>query len=114
MNLNSAIIFKDGENYIVTILDRSGNISGIAIFSSDRKLLRAEGITPINAENIGRFVGKTIKELEKQYGNIHCDTGSGRYIPAYFTDNASIVFFGVSDIESEPIESISLEDIITG
>lgn len=109
IDLNAVKIFNDEENFVIAI-EENQDISGIVVFSSAGKLLHSEKITPINDENIKQFCGKSVEELEKQYGKFHCDTGSGFYIPAYITNHATIVFF---EIENNIVDRISSTDILT-
>lgn len=109
IDLNEAKVFIDDENFILAIEEDQG-ISGIVFFSSDGKVLHSEKTMPIDDENIKQLCGKSVEELEKQYGKIHCDVGSGFYIPAYITNHATIVFF---EIENGIVEGISSTDIIT-
>ena len=109
IDLNAAKIFIDEKSFVV-VVEKNQGISGIVVFSPDGKVLHSEKITPINDENIRQFCGKSVEELEKQYGRFHCDIGSGFYIPAYITNHATIVFF---EIGNGIIERISSIDIIT-
>ena len=109
ITLNAVSVFRDGEDFVV-VIEENQAASGIIVFSSNGKLLHAEKIVPINDGNIKEFLGKSIENLRSQYGGIHCDIGSGFYIPAYITDYATIIFF---QIEDNMIRSISSMNIIT-
>jgi len=109
IDLNTVNVFKDENKYVITISDFQ-NVLAIAIFGSDGKLLCSKGVEPIDDKNIEQFLGKSVADLENQFGKIHCDTGSGFYIPAYITDHATIVTLHV---ENDIVVNISSIDILT-
>ena len=109
ISLNALQVFKDEGRYVLAVEGNRG-ISGIAVFSSEGRLLYSEKLVPINDENIKRFCGESVYELEKQYGKIHCDIGSGFYLPAYITNHATIIFF---EIRNDTVERFFSMDIIT-
>lgn len=118
-HLSSTFIYKDKSNYIVTtttILPTTYSVSplsnqvvtGIAVFSSDKQLLFSNGIELIDDENIEQFIGKSIRDVKVKYGNLHCEIGSGCYVPSYVTKRATIVSFigKCCDNDDNPIECI--------
>ena len=69
IDLNAMAIFKDEKNSVVVISDNYGDVSGIAVFSSDRKLLFSDGIMLIDSEKIKNLSSDDfVKNAEKRYG----------------------------------------------
>ena len=108
--LNTLRVFRDGTNYLVTISDFR-TVLGVVVFDSTGKLLFSEGVTPIKDEDMEQFQGESFRELEKQFGKKHCDTGSGFYYPSYITDHGTIV---IIHVDNDIVSSISSYDVITG
>jgi len=111
ISLNAVMVFKDDMNYL--IVTYSGNIiTGFACYSPDKELLLSEGFTPIDDEDLLDIANSTIQNVEDKYGKAPVDIGSGFYLPAYITINASIVFFHVQDDVIKCITSIDVVDNI--
>ena len=108
--MGAILVFKDGQNYTVTISDYT-SIVGVATFDAEGKLLYSKDINLISAENMAQFDGKSFDEVEKQFGKEHIDIGSGGYIPAYITDSATII---IMSVDGDIVSMISSMDIITG
>ena len=110
IDLNAITVFRDGSNYWVTV-SNGYNVLGVVEFDANGKLVSSEGVIPIKDENIEQFYEKSIRDMEKQFGKIHCYTGSGIYKPTYITDHATIIKMYV---EKDVISSITSLDVITG
>lgn len=110
IKLNTINIYKDEEQFVGVVSDFK-EVLGVVLFTADRKLLYSEGLKPIACDDkMEQFIGKSIDEIEEEFGEIHCDIGSGFFIPAYITDHATILIF---QIENEFVINASSIDIVT-
>ena len=92
----SLFVYKDvSDHYIITVSSPKNKryVSGIAVFSSDGVLLESEGIKVIRINEIIEFFNKySLKDFNKKFKNIHCDIGSGMYVPSFIVENATVLF----------------------
>jgi len=95
-NLNTVFVYKDGENYIITLSELDCDyidlrVSKLLVFSPEKRVLLAKNIDLIDDNDLKSFKGKTFKEVREKYGEPHCNISDGYYIPSYITKQGAIV-----------------------
>lgn len=117
-SFSSTFIYNDNKgNYIVTVSSPNivNFVTGIAVFSPTGKLLEVEGINLVSCENVERFVNQTLKDVIKEFGDVHADVGSGQCVPTYIGENATLVSFQGTKFDtsySNTIDGIVYWDIL--
>lgn len=87
----------DFDNMVVTAFD-NGAVSRFACFTTEGDIFLFSNVNPIKSDMIDVYQGKTIKELQSQYGEFHCYIDiDGIDAPAYITQSASIVYFDLNN-----------------
>lgn len=108
--LNSLSVYKIKENYLLTIIDGSGNIQKMVEFLPNRKWSRAQGLELIRNDDINQFINVNFNQLTEKIGQPHADIGSGFYIPAYITEDMHLIFF---QLENQTVISVVKRDLLT-
>lgn len=108
--LNTLSVFQTSNMYTVVI---GGNEKDkkIVEFSSDRECLSVQGLVLVKHGELNQYLGKTLIELESQYGKVHADVGSGFYIPSYITEDGYLLSFVVED---DIAVAVLKRDLLTG
>ena len=108
ISLNSLTVFRTEDTY-TAVIGKNGTVQKTAKFSSNRKCLNANGITPVNNKALNYYLDKTLSELEEKSGAVHIDIGSGFYIPAYITENGYLIYF---ELDNDTVCKVTKCDII--
>ena len=110
--LNTLEVFEEKSSIVITIYDNSFSVCSYVVFSKTGNVIVSEGITPISSKGIDSYHGKRFSEFEAVFGAMHCDIGSGIYVPAYIANNGNIVTLGLDS--NRIIRSISSIDVAQG
>ena len=105
------VYFREGI-YTVTIQENDVVVKG-AQYSEDRNAVQTSGLKLIRAEDISRYLGKSLVEAELTLGRHHVDIGSGMYMPAYLTCDGYLIVFSV-DMDDRQIIHVGKMDLFTG
>lgn len=85
------LIWENPENYVYACIgDNYRSIGAVAVFSTDLKLIEADGIDLIEEIDPEQWVGGSVTEFEFQYGEPHFIDGNGMYIPTYISKNGTV------------------------
>ena len=60
-------------------------------YNADRECVAAEGIEPIHFDRDNMWGIWSYEDFVATYGEFHVDTGSGTFIPSWFTDDGYLV-----------------------
>lgn len=96
--INSGLSGKNEDYLFYAGSSETGIIDRIAVFTSNKELVSAEGFEPVAREClINLELPMPLSDIEAQIGTIHFDNGSGVYLPSYVTREASIISLQCSD-----------------
>ena len=101
--------YENKNNYWI-VINNGDNIEKLVVFSPERKSLQIQNLNLIECEDIHRFLGMNITQLEEIYGSPHADIGSGFYIPAYITNDACLICL---ELESDVVIDVIKRDLLT-
>ena len=105
------LVWKEQRTIVVVISTGAAIVDRSVIFSKDGQLLQQTGITAISVDDVSSLLNMTEEELTLKYGKYHFDYGSGRYLPAYVTDNGSVL---VLSIEDDAVTSVTEHRLTDG
>lgn len=100
----------ENENNFWIVIKNGDNIEKLVVFSPERKSLQIQNMNLIECEDINRFLGMNITQLEEIYGSPHADIGNGFYIPAYITKNAYLICL---ELENNVVFEVIKRDLLT-
>ena len=100
-------VYETDEQYVVTVSDEGVGVT----YSKDRRCQNHFVIKPIKNIEMQKYLGNEFKALEKDLGKYHVDTGSGFFIPSYFTEDGYLMSFHV---ENDYITCVQTIDLFSG
>ena len=89
-------VYQTGTSYLV-LTEYRGKATGMLEFTDERTLVKHEEILPPEITDIRILLGKTLEDVECEYGNYHVNTGSGFFIPSYITMDGYLVKMWIED-----------------
>lgn len=104
-------VFQADSNYLAVLFDAQDKVSKAVEYTSNRKVIRTEGLSLLEDGDIAQYIGTEMQKLEEEIGVPHFDSGSGFYIPAYMTENG---YFVEMFLDDAVISKIVKRDIFTG
>ena len=110
--------YKGGKYYVTHNYSKTDRkeVTGIAVFSKNMKLLSATDIAPVSKDNVEIFLGKKLSAFQEHFGEPHVLCGP-RLEPAYLTDDGYILYVVISGEKGEKFDEIAciyLESVVTG
>ena len=111
-NMYPVKVYLSDEDYFVATFANGKPEKGIG-FSASRQPIFMAGLDLINISGVHCYLGKTLAEIEKEFGSFHVDIGSGFFMPSYFTEDGYLVVFSVNR-STTVVERIGKIDLLTG
>ncbi|MDR0889222.1 MAG: hypothetical protein LBM28_01070 [Oscillospiraceae bacterium] len=112
-SMNRLNVYQSEDVYHVVIESGYGGLDRSITFDARRNANDPKGITPIACGDISKWLGKTMREVEEEYGEIEVELGSGLYLPGYITTDAYLLTFSPDGQEGK-IEMVSKTDLFSG
>lgn len=84
-------VFASGKGLLAVIFEKN-MVSAYVLYNAEGQLYYTQNLNTINIafEELATYEKTSMTNFVKAYGNPHADLGSGRTIPAYLSDHASI------------------------
>lgn len=84
-------VFAEGKGFLAVTFENAV-ANAYVLYNSEGKLCHNANLNVINidSEKISSYEETTMTDFVKTYGKPHADLGSGRAVPAYLSDHASI------------------------
>lgn len=103
-------VYEQDGMYAVVIQDNGQIIKGVN-FSSDRSYTSCVGLQLIEIGSVRELFGMSLEEVKNIYGEFHCNTDSGAYIPAYVSADGYLIRFGLT---GDIVTNVAKIDLLSG
>ena len=80
-------------------------------YSADRECIAAEGVTPIHFDRNNMWGIWSYEDFVAAYGDYHVDTGSGAFIPSWFTDDGYLITLWMGGEKISPLSISNLGEV---
>lgn len=105
-------VYLDDDDYSVVISEDARALKCVE-FSADRQVKRTIGIEPVVIQDMQNYLGKTLTDVENEFGVYHLDFGSGFFIPSYITADGYLICFTIAH-KHDTICHVGKTDLFTG
>lgn len=109
ISMNALNVYKNNDNYCI-VIEEEGVSQKLVEFSAERQSCKVQGLSLIKNQDINKYLNMNICKIKEELGRPHVDIGSGFYIPAYITDDAYLIYFG---LENDIVFEVSKCDLLT-
>lgn len=108
IQINALFVYETSRGRLVII--KESTEQKYAIFDNHRQSCFCNDLELIKNEDFSQYLGRDYSCVQESIGKPHLDVGSGFFIPAYITEDAYLICFGV---EKNKVVQIGKMDLLS-